>query len=69
VPFKPKKESTTMDPAQAAVIWTLVIMQDAQPRRSKPAKPRRSFAGRFEGELRRIVFRAQLGPVGGHSPA
>ena len=58
-----------MDPAKAAIFWTLVIMQDTQPGRSKPAQPRRSFAGRFGGQLRRIAFRAQLGPVGGHSPA
>jgi hypothetical protein len=58
-----------MEPAQMAVIWTLVDLQETQPRRNKPVEPRQSFAGRFGERIRRIAFRAQLGPVGGHAPA
>ena len=58
-----------MEAAQMAVVWTLVDLQETQPRRNKPEKPRRSFAGRFGGRIRSIALRAQLGPVGGHAPA
>jgi hypothetical protein len=59
-----------MEPVQMAVLWTVYSTQEPQQqRRNKPLQPPRPFAGRFGDQLRRIVFRAQLGPVGGHSPA
>ena len=58
-----------MDPAQVAVLWTLVLMQCAQPRRQTSAKQGRLPGVSLAGRLRRFVFRGQLGPVGGHAPA
>ena len=59
-----------MEPVQMALLWMVYSTQEPQQRRrNKPAQPRRSYAGRFGDQLRRIVFRAQLGPVGGHSSA
>ena len=57
-----------MDPAQVAVLWTLVIHHEA-PRRPGSAKPSRSFGARFGAAVRRFAYRGQLGPVAGSSAA
>ena len=60
-----------MQPGQIAVVWTMyetIQRSEAAMRRTHSA-PRPSFAARFGGQLRRIAYRAQLGPVAGHAAA
>lgn len=60
-----------MQPGQIAIIWMIRDQQeryDADPRRAhKVSRP--SFAERFGGQVRRLAFRAQLGPVGSQAAA
>jgi hypothetical protein len=60
-----------MQPGQLAVVWMMydqIQRSEAASRRVQPAS-RPSFAHRFGGQLRRIAYRAQLGPVTGHAAA
>jgi hypothetical protein len=60
-----------MQPDQFAVVWMLYDQtqrSEAASRRVQPAA-RPSFANSFAGRLRRIAYRAQLGPVTGSSAA
>ena len=60
-----------MQPSQIAVIW--MMFEEISDRKRRPgapqASPRPSFTQRFGGQVRRFVYRAQLGPVSGHAPA
>ena len=60
-----------MQPSQIAVIWMTYdeLQRTETASRSAHAAPRPSFRQRFGGQLRRFAYRAQLGPVGGHTPA
>ena len=60
-----------MEPAQMAVIWMMSESSqrsDAASRHTAKAT-RPSRADRFVKHLRRIAYRAQLGPVSGHAAA
>ena len=60
-----------MQPGQIAVIWMKYdeVQRTEAASLSALAAPRPSFKQRFGGQLRRFAYRAQLGPVGGHTPA
>ena len=56
-----------LEPNQIAVIWTMYEEQrSATVSRGAETSPRPSFAQRLRGQVRRFVYRAQLGPVIGH---
>ena len=60
--------SHTMQLAQIASVWMMYDQQqrlEPAPRHASDVAPRPSFAQRFGGQLRRIAYRAQLGPVAG----
>jgi hypothetical protein len=60
-----------MEPAQMAVMWMAYnqLQRSEEPSRPDHSAQRPSIARRFGSRLRRIAYRAQLGPVGGHAPA
>ena len=57
-----------MQPNEIAVIWTMYEeqrrLESASSRGHAPASP--FIRSTVRGQLRRFVFRGQLGPVGGH---
>jgi hypothetical protein len=58
-----------MQPGQMAIVWMMydqIQRSEAAFRRADPS-PRTSFKQRFEGQVRRFAYRAQLGPVGAHA--
>jgi hypothetical protein len=60
--------SHTMQLGQIASIWMMYGQEErpvVAPRHASDVAPRPSIAQRFGGKLRRIAYRAQLGPVAG----
>jgi hypothetical protein len=63
--------ATTMQLGQIASVWMMYDQQERLEAAIRPAHvaTRPSLAQRFGGRLRRIAYRAQLGPVAGPSAA
>jgi hypothetical protein len=61
-----------MQLGQIASVWMMYDQQqrlEAATRHAHDVAPRPSFAQRFGGQLRRIAYRAQLGPASGPAAA
>lgn len=59
-----------MELGHAAIVWSVARQQERAPAFAPVATtPRRTRAARFASQLRRIAYRAQLGPASGPAAA
>ena len=65
------EENIGMEPVQMAVMWMAYdqLQRSDEVSRRDHSADRPSVARRFGIRLRRIAYRGQLGPVGGHAAA
>jgi hypothetical protein len=58
---------TEMELGHVAIVWSIARQQESAA--PDASRPRRARAGRFVSQLRRIAYRAQLGPASGPAAA